>query len=262
MNLRWPRILMYHSIAAPGDQDPNRTSTSPERFEAHMRSLARRNLQAVCMRDLHKAVSVGEARGLVGLTFDDAYDDFLYTAVPVMTKFNFSATLFAVAGMLGKTNVWRHARNPEPRKRLLTAEELREVLNYGMEVGAHSMTHTELLDLPTERLHQEVNESRRVLGKVLGSVVEGFAYPYGRSDDATVQAVRRAGYTYACGVHTPTDEDVHNLPRVPMSDKDGLLRFAAKLRAYPQYEKRVRTVAYPHYARLRSLLTDYERQAR
>src|SRR5215210_4345422 len=134
MNSRWPPILMYHSIATPGNPDPNLTSTSPERFEARM-------------SDLHKAVSVGDARGLVGLTFDDAYEDFLYTAVPVLKEFDFSATVFAVAGMLGESNTWKHMYNPEPRKRLLRAEELREVSNQNMEVGAHSVTHAELINL-------------------------------------------------------------------------------------------------------------------
>src|SRR5215212_4377673 len=231
MNSRWPPILMYHSIATPGNPDPNLTSTSPERFEAHMRTLVRHNLRAVRMSELYKAVSVGDARGLVGLTFDDAYEDFLYTAVPVLKEFDFSATVFAVAGMLGGSNTWKHLYNPEPRKRLLTAEELREVSNQGMEVGAHSVTHAEMINLLEERLHQEVNESRRLLGEVLGSVVEGFCYPYGRSDEATVRAVRDAGYDYACGVHRLTDKDVHNLPRIPVSDKDGPLRFVAKLRA-------------------------------
>ncbi len=84
-----------------------------------MRSLARHDLRAVGMRDLQEAVSVGDARGLVGLTFDDAYEDFLYTAVPVLKEFDFSATVFAVAGMLGEGNTWKHMYNPEPRRRLL-----------------------------------------------------------------------------------------------------------------------------------------------
>jgi len=203
------------------------------------------------MSDLHKAVSVGDTQGLVGLTFDDAYGDFLYTAVPVLKKFNFSATVFAVAGMLGESNTWKHTYNHESRKRLLMAEELREVLKQGMEVGAHSMTHAKLLDLSEEQVHQEVSKSGRLLAEVLGSVVEGFCYPYGSSDDATVRAVRDAGYTYACGVHISTDDDVHNLPRLPISDRDGLLRFAAKLRAYPQYHRFSATV-HPYYAGLKA----------
>jgi peptidoglycan/xylan/chitin deacetylase (PgdA/CDA1 family) len=212
------------------------------------------------MRDLHKAVGVGDPRGLVGLTFDDAYDDFLYTAVPVLKRFNFSATVFAVGGMLGKSNTWKHHYNPEPRKRLLTSGELREVVGQGMEVGAHSMTHSELLDLSKQQLHQEVNESRRLLSEAIASEIDGFCYPYGWSDDSTVRAVQDAGYTYACGVHTPTDEDVHNLPRIPLSDKDSLLRFAAKLRAYSHYE-RFRAIVYPHYARLKSARAARERQS-
>ena len=178
-----------------------------------------------------------------------------------MKKFDFSATVFAVAGRLGESNTWKHMYNPEPRKRLLTAEELREVLSQGMEVGAHSMTHVELIDLSEERLYQEVNESRCLLVEALGPAVEGFCYPYGKSDQATVRAVRDAGYDYACGVHRLTDEDVHNLPRIPVSYRDGALRFAAKLRTYSQYEK-FRAVVHPYYARLKTARAAREPQSR
>jgi len=121
-----------------------------------------------------------------------------------------------------------------------------------MEVGAHSMTHVEMLDLSEERLYQEVNESRRLLVEALGTAVEGFCYPYGRSDQATVRAVRDEGYDYACGVHRLTDKDVHNLPRIPVSDEDGALRFAAKLRVYSRFEK-FRAIVHPYYTRLKTV---------
>jgi peptidoglycan/xylan/chitin deacetylase (PgdA/CDA1 family) len=226
-----------------------------------MRVLARRGLRAVHMRYLQTAMNAGDAGGLIGVTFDDAYDDFLYAAVPVLKRFDFSATVFAVTGMMGGSNSWKHHYNPRPRKRLLTAEELREALNQGMEVGAHSMSHAELLDLSKKQLQREVYESGRLLAEALGSKVEGFCYPYGWMDDSTVKAVRDAGYTYACGVHTPTDRDVYNLPRIPMSDTDGPLRFAVKLKAYSQYEK-FRSVAYPHYARLKRARAARERRQR
>ena len=98
-----PRVLMYHSISRPeGDYDALRTS--PERFEAQMVYLKRRNLRGVSMRELCRAMNAGDARSLIGLTFDDGYEDFLSAALPTLERLGFSATVFMVTGMLGKVN--------------------------------------------------------------------------------------------------------------------------------------------------------------
>jgi peptidoglycan/xylan/chitin deacetylase (PgdA/CDA1 family) len=83
VSTRWPRILGYHSISRLED-DPNMMCTSPERFESQMLYLKRRNLRGVSVRELLRAWSTGSAKGLVGLTFDDGYEDFLHVALPVV----------------------------------------------------------------------------------------------------------------------------------------------------------------------------------
>src|SRR5215218_10962020 len=116
--LRFPQVLMYHSISQPElDYDP--LCTSPERFEAQMLYLKRHNLRGVSMRELYLALNAGEATGLVGVTFDDGYEDFLDAAVPTLEKLGFSATVFVVAGMLGSENTWEHGSGPRPQLKLL-----------------------------------------------------------------------------------------------------------------------------------------------
>ena len=48
-------------------------------------------------------MNTGDARGLVGLTFDDGHEDFL-SCPSTLETLGFSATLFVVAGMLGEEN--------------------------------------------------------------------------------------------------------------------------------------------------------------
>ena len=234
MRHRWPKVLGYHAITTLA-HDPNMISTAPDRFEAHMAYLKRRRLRGVSMRELHRAMTVDGAKGLVGLTFDDGYRDFLHTAVPILERFGFTATVFAVAGMPGGENAWRHAYSPRPRIKLLENEELREVSNRGLEVGSHTMTHADLFGAQPELLRREVEESRRILSTVLGEAVQGFCFPYGSLDGAAIQAVRRAGYAYACGVNARPERTLYDWPRIPVSDRDNAVRFAAKLKAYTQY---------------------------
>jgi peptidoglycan/xylan/chitin deacetylase (PgdA/CDA1 family) len=230
----WPPILMYHAIANPS-KDPNMLCTSPERFKAQMLHLKRRNLRGVSVQELHRAMRAGNARQLVGLTFDDGYEDFLHTALPILESCGFSATVFVVVGILGKENDWKHKHLPRPRMKLLGFEGLREVSERGMEVGSHGMTHTNLLDVEPELLSREVRGSRHMLSEMFGEEVEGFCYPYGCYDGAAVRAAREAGYAYACGWRTYVEYATYDLPRIPVSERDGLLRLAAKLRFYPQY---------------------------
>jgi peptidoglycan/xylan/chitin deacetylase (PgdA/CDA1 family) len=225
---------MYHGICRFAD-DPNGTCTSLERFQGHMRYLKLRNLRGVCVGELRRAAARGNARGLVGLTFDDGYENFLQAALPVLESLGFTATVFVVSGMLGEENDWQHYYEPKPRLRLLAADGVREVAARRMEVGSHSMTHPKLVGLDPGLLNREVGESRRILNELLDQPVEGFCYPYGNLDGAAVQAVRRAGYTYACAVYEEDKPDEYTLPRIPISQRDSLPRFVAKLGIYWQY---------------------------
>lgn len=239
MSSRRPTILAYHAIAHLTN-DPNETATSPKRFESQMLYLRRHNLRGVSVRELRRAISRGNGYNLVGLTFDDGYEDFLHTALPVLESVGFSATVFVVAGMLGGENNWEHVYEPRPRMRILRAEDIREVSERGIEVGSHSMTHPRLSSMAPKLVDREVNDSRRILGEILGEKVEGFSYPYGSLTDATLQAVRRAEYAYACAWNPLREWGDYDLPRIPVFERDGPLRFAAKVKAYWQYSRIVR----------------------
>lgn len=247
----WPPVLMYHSISS-FEEDPNNICTSPERFEAQMLYLKRRGLRGVSMRELRRAMAVGRTTGLVGLTFDDGYKDFLHNAVPQLERLGFSATVFVVTGMLGTENSWEHYLDPIVRLQLLGADEVREVSKRGMEVGSHSVSHPQLISLEPELLERELNDSHRMLSETLGEAVEGFCYPYGAVDSKAAQAVRRAGYDYACSIVTRVEGNAFDLPRIDVADRDHLPMFAAKLRFHAEYLMVKRL--YHRYPAIRSFI--------
>ena len=200
------------------------------------------------MQELLRAMSRGTARGLLGLTFDDGYEDFLQIALPVLERLGFSATVFVVAGLLGEENGWIQ----EPRIKLLSASAIREVAERGMEVGSHGLSHLNLSDdLQSRLIDQEIVDSRRILTEALAKEVKGFCYPYGNVNDKVAQAVQQAAYTYACGGFAMggMERGIYNLPRIYVSDKDATLKLSIKLFAYSQYNKIAHTrgirIAYP-----------------
>jgi peptidoglycan/xylan/chitin deacetylase (PgdA/CDA1 family) len=185
------------------------------------------------MRELCRAMNTGDARGLVGLTFDDGYEDFLSTALPTLETLGFSATVFVVAGKLGEENNWGHRGDPMPRLRLLEADGVREVSERGMEVGSHTVTHPRLSGLDPETLVHEVGDSRQMLGEVVGTPVEGFSYPYGDLDGPAVRAARSAGYVYAVATKKEVEYGIYDWPRTYVGENDSPLRFGVKLKVSP-----------------------------
>jgi len=75
---------------------------------------------------------------------------------------------------------------------LLTASQLREISGAGMSIGAHTLSHPVLAQLPEELARQEVLESRLSLEKVLCQPVWALAYPFGDQASVTSRELRLA----------------------------------------------------------------------
>jgi peptidoglycan/xylan/chitin deacetylase (PgdA/CDA1 family) len=219
-----PWTLMYHSVGDT-EPDPHNVVVTPTTLERQLSGLRRRGLRGVSIAELLKAPL---RRGLVGLTFDDGYADFATTAVPILRRHGFTATVYVLAGRLGGSNDW----DTGPRRPLLSAAQVREVAEAGMEVGSHGLRHVRLPALDAAGLAAEVSGSRRELGELLGTEVTGFAYPYDLLGAREVAAVREAGYLHACAVGHSALARMPGpplaLPRSFAGNSDGSARLLAK----------------------------------
>jgi peptidoglycan/xylan/chitin deacetylase (PgdA/CDA1 family) len=226
-----PLILMYHSVDEPG-HDPNQLAVSPRRFAEQLSWMERRGLRGVSAGELVAAMRAGRARGLIGITFDDGYASVLANAVPELARRGFTATVFVISGRLGGVNDW-DTGTPWP---LLSAAQAGELAAAGMEIGSHSASHARLAGADAATLAAEVSGSRRRLRQVTDAEIRGFAYPYGDMDEAARQAVRDAGYDYACAVHAPRSAiGLMALPRIYVGERDGAARMTAKRLLYRGY---------------------------
>jgi peptidoglycan/xylan/chitin deacetylase (PgdA/CDA1 family) len=230
-----PWVLMYHSIADT-EADPLNITVSPATFERQMMWLRRHGLRGTSLSETLDAGGTG-APGLVGLTFDDGYADFATTAVPILRRYGFTATVYVLAERLGGVNEWDQGA---PRKRLMTAAQVRAVASAGMEVGSHGLRHVSLPTLSQSELTTEVEHSRTALSGLLDRQISGFAYPYGHFDDREVEAVRAAGYGHACGVGRARPESGHAMPRSFIGERDTGMRMAAKKARHTLFWRRSR----------------------
>ncbi|MEU3567852.1 polysaccharide deacetylase family protein [Kitasatospora sp. NPDC036755] len=216
---------MYHSVTSAAE-DPYLITVDPARFRRQLRWLSARGLRGVSVGALMRSHREGRAAGLVGLSFDDGYRDFVEEAMPALAEHGFTATVYVVADRLGGYNDWDRQG---PRKPLMTARQVREAAAAGVEIGSHGLTHRRLAGVGARDLAAQVADSRRLLEDVTGSPVDGFCYPYGSFDDAAVEAVAEAGYDYGCAVSPGAHSGVFALPRCYVGDRDGPLHLTAKL---------------------------------
>jgi len=109
--------------------------------------------------------------------------------------------------------------------RSLNTDELRSLGEGGLvDIGAHTLTHPVLSQLPANEQWSEIHGSRRLLQDLTGMRVTSFAYPFGTPDsftDATERLVADAGFELAV---TSTDgrstRDLLRLPRQYVDDWD------------------------------------------
>ena len=112
--------------------------------------------------------------------------------------------------------------------RPLTSEEVARLAEGDLiDVGAHTVTHPALSQLPPERQRVEIAGSKQQLEEMLGRPVSSFAYPYGSStdfDETTVSLVRDAGFAQACANvagRLTHETDPLRVPRIVVRDWSG-----------------------------------------
>jgi peptidoglycan/xylan/chitin deacetylase (PgdA/CDA1 family)/glycosyltransferase involved in cell wall biosynthesis len=163
-------VLLYHHVgpARPGTM-PELT-VSAERFERHVRWLARRGY--VGIRPSEWLRWLRDGTGLPGkpvlFTFDDGYADICEFALPVLRRHGFSAAVFIVSGRLGGTNAWDEAQGSGTH-RLMTHDQIRHWAGEGIEFGVHSTTHRDLTRLGAAELAAEVTGGREALARLVGA---------------------------------------------------------------------------------------------
>ncbi len=199
-------VFMYHNVGPYRPGTVEALTVSPERFQQQMRWLAHHGYtgisagQWVEWREKAKPLPAKP----VLLTFDDAYEDIVEHALPVVRALGFSATVFVVTQRIGQTNVWDEMRGRGTLK-VMSASQIKEWAEKGIEFGAHSRTHPFLTTLDEAGVEAEVAGSQDDLARLLGTPPVSFAYPYGdMNDKVQASAARnfRAAFTIEEGMNT------------------------------------------------------------
>ena len=163
---------------------------------------------------------------------------------PVGTMATRNTTIGAIIGSL--KYLPQEARNSQvdalqrtvaeclPDNLMMRAEQVRELADAGMTVGAHTVSHPILARLPAAEARREIRVGRETLEAITGREVTLFAYPNGKPVDdyglKHVAMVRELGFQGAvCTAWGSASrlDDIFQLPRFTPWDKTAL-RFSAR----------------------------------
>ena len=225
-------ILMYHSIESmPKNTVMRSLHVSPRRFKFQMWVLKKLGYRGLSLKEL-KPYLDGDIYGkVVGITFDDGYQNNLTNAAPVLKKYNFSATCYIVSQNIGLSNIWDLSNNITQRP-LMTESEIKQWLNLGMDIGAHTRTHADLTSISEKKAYDEINNCKADLENKFKVKVTDFCYPFGRSNDLISKMVENSNYSTASTMQRGRAHLMSNnylLPRIPINHRTLPHLFLAKI---------------------------------
>jgi peptidoglycan/xylan/chitin deacetylase (PgdA/CDA1 family) len=212
------RILAYHSIADLSDNYKLRQyGIPPKIFRHQLDTMLQFGFRFVTPSEVIRFLQGigGLPRQAVLLTFDDGYKDLLDTVLPILSERRIPAAVFIVSNWIGRTNDWDQALGGGQLD-LLNIDELLQLEQAGIEIGAHSRTHRILKSLPAEELTDEIWGSITDLEAIGVQSPQLFAYPYGEYDEKSLVAVREAGIKAAFTIDpglVKSGQDPFRIPR-------------------------------------------------
>ena len=222
-------ILTYHSLDCSGSV----VSVTPNEFANQMACLSERSIRGI---SLGEAIAFRERTGewpdgAVVLTFDDGFANFYESAMPVLSRHGFTATVFIISGYMGGQNNW----GPGPRGLgvlpILTWSRAAELARSGIEIGSHTQTHRDLRYCSATEAEHEMTVSRNEIAQHLGLQAQSFAYPYG-GIDPVLRRLAAGNFRASCTTELKraNSDPLEALPRVDMFYLRSPQRFAGLLK--------------------------------
>jgi peptidoglycan/xylan/chitin deacetylase (PgdA/CDA1 family) len=185
-------VLTYHALAAePGDlaawePDARHYVLTRDEFNRHLDHLASEGFTTIGLDDFvtwHAGDADLPERPII-LTFDDGHASNVSLALPALAGRGMRAAFFLTVGRIGQEGT-------------LGWDGVAALLDAGMTIGSHTLTHRMPSTLSAAELERELVESKRLLEERFGRAVDFVASPTGYDSRHFARAARQAGYRAA-----------------------------------------------------------------
>lgn len=181
--------LLFHAISI--SRNTHLSHFSPGSFLQFARRLNSEGFSTPTLREATMTPTQDKLRAV--LTFDDGFENFYSIALPILESNGIKATVFPIAGFIGKASQW----DVLPRQLHMNAAQIREVAGRGHEIGSHTLTHPNLTFLNDPDLVMELRDSKRLLEDLTGKPVTSLSFPFGCWNARIWRKALELGYTQA-----------------------------------------------------------------
>lgn len=121
-----------------------------------------------------------EPKSYLTLAFDDGYKSVYTEVLPIFKEYNVSGTAYIITNLTGKEFEGRE---------LMNWSEIRELQEYGFEIGSHTANHKDLTLLSEEGVNRELKSSKEALWEK-GIYAVSLAIPYGKYNQEVESAAK------------------------------------------------------------------------
>ncbi len=216
-------VLVYHSI----NNDGSNLSLNINDFEKQIIYLKNRNFKTINFDQINNI----DKKQII-ITFDDGYKDLIDNVLPILKKYNFTATCFVISNLIGTKNSWDLNKKKYTPKDLMDINDIKEWVSKGMFIGSHSHNHIDLTTLSINELSNELIFSKKNLEDKIGIRINNFCYPYGKVNKFVYEKTKEI-FTKAVTTNRArydiNKHDVHLIPRIDMGKNLSLFKIFLKL---------------------------------
>lgn len=124
----------------------------------------------------------------VCITFDDACENVLRHAVPLLQSRGLPFEIFVIGDKIGG---WNHEDTAEPLTRFMTLDGLGSAVAAGGRLQWHTRSHPNLQSLGDEAIAHELDVPSALKQRFGEPHFRWFAYPYGLHDERSVAVARQ-----------------------------------------------------------------------
>ena len=223
-------VFMYHKFGV--SKYPS-TSVTIEQFDDHLKEFSKSTYSIKPVEFIiDTIINDGDLpENTIGISIDDADKSFYEVGWPKFKEMGFPVTLFVNTSTIHENN-----------KNYLNWDQIRELVNEGVSIGAHSHSHYHMADLSIDEVRQEIEISNNIFLKELGSIPPLFAFPYGEANEEIINLLKEYKFKVAFGQHSGVINETSNLyylPRFSLNERYAEIdrvKFAANAKGLGIYD--------------------------
>ena len=183
-------VLVYYNFSKNSDE----TAVGQDDFEAQMKYLKQNGYHVISMNQLLDFIDYKEPlpEKSVVLTFDDAWRSIFDFALPILIKYNFTATFFIYTDFIGggKAMTWK---------------QIDTLSKIGFDIQCQTKTHRNLA-VPKKNesfkeyfksIEMEISYPKKLIKDKLNIDCKYLAYPYGETNNLVIAVLKKHGYQAA-----------------------------------------------------------------